>query len=188
MRKRIFLSAILLIGAAYAMEKTNEDPLLETRPLSAAAPANKSSLHKLKNCATQNLDRARASIHKALNDNPYLFGIKIINTSKLYTVRITGGTLNQTIELNPVVHDPKEGPQYDVQYLLLNPMSSIRIQTFRPGSAIANEMPFRRLRGQDVLVINVDRIQHTKKFYPPIIMIDPYSIKEARDLYPNLDL
>lgn len=183
MLKRILFSGILLINSAFAMNESDEEGLSEDKVV-----VPHSSLEKFKARSMKNIHEACSSIHNKVTNSPYLVGIKIINTSKLYSLKITGGTLDQTIELHPVIDDGQNEPQYDVQYLLLNCMSSINIQTFRPGSGIANESQFRRLKGQDVIVINVDRIPNSKKFYAPIIMIDPYSIKEARDLYPNLNL
>jgi hypothetical protein len=185
MLKRILFTLALLIGAAHAMDY-QETPLQPEKVEACLTPSGR--LYKLVNDGKQAFSQSCASLHSALKENPYLMGVRIINISKLYTLRITGGTLNQTIQLNPVVDHPEKGPQYDIKYLLLNPMGSINIETFRPGSAIANQTQFRRLRGQDVFVINVDRIPDSKKFYSPIIMIDPYSVEEARTLYPNLNI
>lgn len=189
MIKRIIFSMTLLTSSIYAMKEINEEPSPQTQPsIQKSCLTSSSSFSKLTSEGRKKFSQSCASLHNALKDNPYLVGVKIINISKLYTLRITGGALNQTIQLNPVVDAPEKGPQYDIKYLLLNPMSSITIETFRPGSEIANQTQFRRLRGQDVFVINVDRIPDSKKFYSPIIMIDPYSINKARDLYPNLNL
>lgn len=183
MLKRILFSGILLINSALAMNESDPEGSSQDNVIE-----HQSSLEKFKARSMKNVRQACSTINNKVANSPYIVGIKIINTSKLYSLRITGGTLDQTIELNPVIDDGQNEPQYDVQYLLLNCMSSINIQTFRPGSGIANETQFRRLKGQDVIVINVDRIPNSKKFYAPIIMIDPYSIKEARNLYPKLNL
>lgn len=196
------------MSLAHAMEQS---PKPEQSRLAQMASKSGEAYNKIRKSTLNQLEIARASLHAAIKTNPYLNGIKIINISKLYSLKITGGTLNETIELNPVM-PTRNGNVYDVKYLLMEPLDIITIQTFRPGSAIANETKFRRLRGKDVLVINVDRITHSTvypwtetkpneplkeplpksdqptMFYPPVIMIDAYSHKKAKELYPDLDL